>query len=168
MCFDETWVMIHFMCFFFMMFDAYWMIINVMLFFMIFMCFVLMGFDYVWMFFNYSLLSARGTSDKTGILDPTEFYGYLKCLKSSHDRSCSKESCPNARSTITITEPEKCIHRCTCTSLFIAWFSYFHPPHGPQQRWPAGWPGHPVCGLHTMYMYVGYPQCIVSPPCIGD
>ena len=33
------------------------------------------------------------------------------------------------------------------------------PPNlAPHQSWPAGWPGHHVCGLHTMH--VGSPPCI--------
>ena len=34
-------------------------------------------------------------------------------------------------------------------------------PPWPPQSWPAAWPGHPVCGLPTMYgfptMYYGVP-----------
>ena len=34
----------------------------------------------------------------------------------------------------------------------------------PHQSWPAGWPGHHVCGLPTMY---GFPTMyLASPPCI--
>ncbi len=33
-----------------------------------------------------------------------------------------------------------------------------------RQSWPAGWPGHHVCGLPTMY---GFPTMyLASPPCI--
>ena len=34
----------------------------------------------------------------------------------------------------------------------------------PQQSWPAGWPGHHICGLPTMH---GFPTMyLASPPCI--
>ena len=45
------------------------------------------------------------------------------------------------------------------------WIAAPPPPNlAPHQSWPAGWPGHHVCGLHTMY--VGSPPCMGSPPCI--
>ena len=59
---------------------------------------------------------------------------------------------------------------CADTSLFRC-FHFFTqcppwPPSNlaPHQSWPAGWPGHRVCGLPTMY---GFPTMyLASPPCI--